>query len=429
MPLLVKRYPRTVILSLFLLAILAFSACVGAPAPTSALPTSTQTAAAATDMPATAAASPVLSTSTLPPLAPPSTSTPVTYTWTLVVDGLTKPNGIANAGDGSGRLFVLEQPGTVRIIQGGLLLADPFLDIHSQVGSQGSEQGLLGIVFDPAYSQTGYFYVNYTNKGGNTVIARFKVSSNPNLADPASEVHILDVQQPYPNHNGGQLAFGPDGFLYIGLGDGGSQGDPHGNGQSVQTLLGKLLRIDVHQGSPYAIPAGNPFVDGGGRPEIWAYGLRNPWRFYFDPLTHGLYIADVGQNLWEEIDYVPPNYTGPAINFGWNCREGLHVYKDCTAPAGSAFGDPVWEYNHSAGGCAIISGLVYHGKALPGMDGVYLFGDYCSGLVWGLTNTNGQNWNANQLFQTHFLITAFGLDEAGEAYLVDQHGGIYRLSQ
>jgi glucose/arabinose dehydrogenase len=346
-----------------------------------------------------------------------------------VVDGLAKPDGIANAGDGSGRLFVLEQPGTVRIIKGGLLLTDPFLDIRDRAGSQGSEQGLLGIVFDPGYQQNGFFYVNYTDKSGNTVIARFKVSSNPDQADAASEVHILDVQQPYPNHNGGQLAFGPDGYLYIGLGDGGSQGDPHGNGQSIQTLLGKLLRIDVHKGSPYAIPPDNPFVKGGGRPEIWAYGLRNPWRFFFDPLTNGLYIADVGQDTWEEIDYVPPNYQGPTLNFGWNCREGLHPYKDCLPPSGSTFTDPVWEYDHSQGSCAIIGGPVYHGKELPGMDGVYLFGDYCSGLIWGLTQTNGQNWNANLLFQTNFLITSFGLDEAGEVYVADQHGGIYRLSQ
>ena len=408
---------------------LALTACGGEPAPTTSLPTRTQAASLTPQPPATAVASPVSSTPTLTPPASTLTPTPVTYTWKRVVVGLNKPDGIANAGDGSGRIFVLEQPGTVRIIQDGLLLADLFLDIRAQVGSQGSEQGLLGIVFDPSYSQNGFFYLNYTDKGGNTVIARFKVSSNPDQADAASELHILDVQQPYPNHNGGQLAFGPDGYLYIGLGDGGSQADPHGNGQSVQTLLGKLLRIDVHQGSPYAIPADNPFAGGGGRPEIWAYGLRNPWRFSFDPLTHGLYIADVGQDLWEEIDYVPPVYTGPALNFGWNCREGQHDYKGCTASAGSNFTDPVWEYDHSAGNCAIIGGAMYRGQTLPGMDGVYLFGDYCSGQIWGLTNTGGQNWNAKLLFQTQFLITAFGLDQAGEVYLADQHGDLYRLSQ
>ncbi len=416
-----------------LLLLLALTACGGLPVPTALLPTVTQPATPTSLPTPVAKANPFTPTPTVPQPTlsptPAATPTPVVYTWQPVAAGLDKPDSIANAGDGSGRLFVIEQPGTVRIIEGGLLLTTPFLDLRDRVGSQGSEQGLLGIVFDPAYRQNGFFYVNYTDKNGNTVIARFKVSSNPDQADASSEVHILDVPQPYPNHNGGQLAFGPDGYLYIGLGDGGSEDDPLGNGQSRQTLLGKLLRIDVHQGSPYAIPPDNPFARGGGRPEIWAYGLRNPWRFYFDPLTHGLYIADVGQDLWEEIDYVPPNYSGAALNFGWSCREGLHAYQGCQPPAGVTFTDPVWEYDHSQGSCAIIGGPVYHGKALPGLDGVYLFGDYCSGRVWGLAQASGGAWNASLLFQTHFLITSFGVDEAGEVYVADQHGGIYRLSQ
>ncbi len=354
------------------------------------------------------------------------TQNPASFTWTLVANGLNDPIGIANAADGSGRLFVLEKAGAVRIVKNGQLQPTPFLDIRSQVRSSGSEQGLLGLVFDPDYQNNGYFYVDYTDLRGNTVIARFSAAGNPDQADASSEKTILTFAQPFSNHNGGQLAFGPDGYLYIGAGDGGSEGDPRNNGQSLTTFLGKILRIDVHQSSPYTIPASNPFASGGGMAEIWAYGLRNPWRFSFDQASGDLFIGDVGQDNWEEVDVVSSGYQGPALNFGWSCREGLHAYKGCSPTPGVTFTDPVWEYDHSQG-CAIIGGIVYRGKDLPALDGVYLTGDYCSGNVWGVSNLSGQGWNGQLLYQTGLAITSFGVDESGEVFLTDQHGGLYQL--
>jgi glucose/arabinose dehydrogenase len=351
---------------------------------------------------------------------------PSIYNWQSVADGLERPVGLFNAGDGSGRLFVLEQPGTIRIIKEGEVLPTPFLDIVDRVGSGGSEQGLLGLAFHPNYAENGHFYVNYTDRNGNTVIARFSVSDNPDQADPASEVQLLGVEQPFGNHNGGMLAFGPDGYLYLGLGDGGSAGDPFGNAQSLSTLLGKILRIDVDDGDPYAIPPDNPFASGGGRPEIWAYGLRNPWRFSFDLLTNDLYIGDVGQNQWEEIDFLPAGSPGGA-NFGWNYREGAHPYEG-SPPAGLNLIDPVAEYDHSQG-CSVTGGYVYRGQDLPDWSGVYLYGDYCSGLVWGLLHLPDGSWQNARLFESGARITSFGQDQAGEIYLVDYQGGIYRLGK
>ena len=265
----------------------------------------------------------------------------------------------------------------ILIFKGGQLLPTPFLDISLKVGSRYTEQGLLGLAFHPDYARSGFFYVNYTDENGKTVIARFHVSAaDPDLADPASETDILRVDQPYNNHNGGGLAFGSDGYLYIGLGDGGSEGDPLLNGQNLRTLLGKMLRIDVDHGTSYAIPAGNPFAKVGGMPEIWAYGLRNPWRFSFDRLTGDLYIADVGQDAWEEIDFVTAGLPG-GMDFGWSYYEGLHPYKG-QPPANATFTWPISEYSH-AYGCAVTGGYVYRGTALPEWQGVYFFGDYCSG--------------------------------------------------
>ncbi len=229
---------------------------------------------------------------------------PAGYTWNRIAGGFDRADTVASAGDGSGRLFILEQAGTIRVVNGNKLEPAPFLDISDRVGSRGNEQGLLGIAFHPNFNQNGYFFVDFTDRNGNTVIARFTAPTGKN-ADPASELVILQVKQPFPNHNGGQLVFGPDHYLWIGLGDGGSQGDPNNNGQSLDTLLGKILRLDVDHASPYAIPKDNPFASGGGRPELWAYGLRNPWRVTFDRQTGDLFIADVGQDLWEEIDYLP----------------------------------------------------------------------------------------------------------------------------
>lgn len=339
--------------------------------------------------------------------------------WIPVVDGLSQPVGLAHTDDD--RLFVVERGGTIRIVQAGTLAPQPFLDITGLVGSDNTEQGLLGLAFHPRFRQNGFFYVDYTDVRGNTVIARYHADPGSMAADPNSEHVILRVQQPFPNHNGGQLAFGPDGMLYIGLGDGGSQGDPNGNGQSLDTLLAKVLRIDVDAGDPYGIPANNPFARGGGRPEIWAYGLRNPWRFAFDRLTGDLYIADVGQDAWEEIDFQPAGSPGGA-NYGWNLREGLHAYAgDSTA----GMVDPVAEYSHDQG-CAVIGGAVIRAPSLPAWQGTYLFGDYCSGRVWGLTNVAG-TWQTRLLFKTPYHITSFGEDQAGEVYMADFGGSLLHL--
>ena len=352
---------------------------------------------------------------------------PSGYSWQMVVDGLNSPEGMVNAGDGSGRLFIVEQAGLIRILKDGALLGTPFLDLTSKVDCCG-ERGLLGLAFHPKYSENGFFYINYTERVNNklyTVIARYNVSaSDPNLADPNSEMRLLTIEQPFQNHNGGQLQFGPDGYLYIGMGDGGSVGDPLGNGQSLQTLLGKLLRIDVDNSQPYAIPGDNPFVNGGGLWEIWAYGLRNPWRFSFDRLTGDLYIGDVGQDAWEEIDYLPAGSPG-GENFGWNYYEGLHTYRG-SPPGETKFVMPVAEYNHELGN-AVIGGYVYRGQNLPAWWGVYLYGDYGSGRVWGLLQLADGSWQNAQLFDTGFSISSFGMDEDGEIYLVDDNGSIYML--
>jgi glucose/arabinose dehydrogenase len=357
---------------------------------------------------------------------------PSLYTWTPVVTGLDRPIGITNAGDGSGILYVIEKAGVIRMIQNGQLLPDPFLDIRNLVKSLGGEQGLLGIAFHPNYSQNGFYYVDYTDLNGNTVITRFSKSLTTTSEIPstvaASQVILLQIHQPYANHNGGQLAFGPDGYLYIGMGDGGSEGDPHAYGQSVQTLLAKILRIDVDHGSPYAIPAGNPYANGGGLPEIWALGLRNPWRFSFDSRTGDLYIGDVGQDLWEEIDYLPASFNAVPANFGWSIREGLHPYKNTPNDTGTPLIDPVYEYGHDLG-CAVIGGYVYRGSALPDLNRVYLLGDNCSGRLWGLIGTGNGSFKGQVLFQTGLNISSFGVDENGEIYLADLGGGIYQLEK
>jgi glucose/arabinose dehydrogenase len=351
--------------------------------------------------------------------------TPDTYQWKQIGSGLTSPVDMADPGDGSGRLLIVEKPGLIQILQNGVLLAEPFLDITDRVLSSGTEQGLLGIALHPQYKSNGFFYVNYIDVDGNTVIARFKVTSNLNVADKNSEKILLHVRQPFPNHNGGSMVFGPDGYLYMGLGDGGSQGDPHLNGQNTNVFLGKILRVDVDHGDPYAIPKDNPFVNGGGLPEIWAYGLRNPWRFSFDRQTGDLYIADVGQDLYEEIDFLPAHSPGGS-NFGWSFREGFHPYKG-NPPAGAKFVDPVWEYTHDQG-CSITGGFVYRGKALPKLAGVYFYGDYCSGNIWGLQKGANGKWQSSLLFQSGRSISSFGQDQAGELYLLDLNGGgIYQL--
>lgn len=346
---------------------------------------------------------------------------PASYTWTPVASGLNAPVGFAHAGDD--RIFILERSGRIQIFQAGSVQPVSFLDITDRVRGSG-EQGLLGVAFHPQYASNGYFYVNYTDQNGNTHISRFSVrSDNPDLADPGTEKQILFIEQPFPNHNGGAMAFGSDHYLYIGLGDGGSGGDPLGNGQSLSTLLGKVLRIDIDQGDPYTIPAGNPFANNGGRPEIWAYGLRNPWRFAFDRLTGDLYIGDVGQNQYEEINFQSSGSLG-GENYGWNVLEGTACYgsnqcqTDGTTP-------PVFTYSHAVGGCSVTGGVVYRGPAMPEWQGVYLFGDYCSGTVGGLLPA--ANWQQAWLFPGLGNISSFGEDAAGEVYLADLSGVIYQF--
>ena len=345
---------------------------------------------------------------------------PATLTLTPVAGGLTDPVAIANAADGSNRLFVLEQRGTVRIVRNGVVSPTPFLNITSLVTS-GGEQGLLGIAFPPGFASGKTFYVNYTNRSGigNTSIASFRVGSDPEFADPATRTEILGLVQPFANHNGGQLAFGPDGLLYIGTGDGGSSGDPQGNGQRLDTLLGKILRIDVRSGTtPYAIPA-NPFGN-----EIWAYGLRNPWRFSFDRTTGDLYVADVGQNQVEEINFQPAG-AGAGANYGWDLMEGSQCFENpgCSS-AGLTL--PVAEYLHGSGDCSVTGGFIYRGS-IAELQGIYLYGDFCSGRIWGLRN-NGSNWSNQLLIDTPYAISTFGEDENGEVYLADYNSGtIYRI--
>ncbi len=341
------------------------------------------------------------------------------YQWSLVADGLTQPIGLSTARDGSGRLFVIEKPGQIRIISDGSLLPEPFLDIRDRVGDSGSEQGLLGLAFHPDYEGNGYFFVNYTDHDGDTVVSRFVVSENENRADPDSESKVLVINQPYKNHNGGQVLFGPDGYLWVTTGDGGAGGDPEDNAQNLNNLLGKLLRINVDQ-QPYSIPEDNPFGD-----EIWAYGLRNPWRITFDPATGDLYIADVGQNQWEEINYLPWDAPGGA-NFGWDFLEGNHTFEG-TPPDDADLIGPVAEYDHSKG-CSVSGGAVYRGS-LSDWQGVYLYGDFCSGLIWGLLKTPDGGWQNEILYDTNAGITAISQDEAGEVYMLDIQGGVYRLEE
>jgi len=380
-----------------------------------------------TDIPAT----PVLPTETATAVPPtetaaiPSTSTnattfpnPDNYTWVTVVSGLERPVDLQPVSDGPGRLFIVEKVGRIRVLQDGQLLDTPFLDISDQVGDRGNEQGFLGLAFHPNYAENGLFFVNYTDNNGNTVIARYHGTADPNIADPNSEVALLNVNQPFQNHNGGVLAFGPDGYLYAGLGDGGSAGDPQGNAQSLDTFLGKILRLDVDSGNPYVVPPENPFGN-----EIWAYGLRNPWRFSFDRETDDMYIGDVGQNNWEEIDFVSAGAPG-GINFGWNYFEGNHAYEG-TPPQDAQLVPPVAEYSHSQG-CSVTGGYVYRGS-MPEWNGIYLYGDYCSGIVWGLIRSNG-GWFNQVLFEAVGNITSFGQDESGEVYIILDGGQILRLS-
>jgi hypothetical protein len=315
-----------------------------------------------------------------------------------------------------GRIFVVEQPGRIRVIRNGVLQATPFLDITSRVLYSG-ERGLLSVAFDPQYATNHFFYVYFTTQtNGDIRIERFTTTTNPEVADPASSKLILTTaHSSQPNHNGGLLTFGPDGMLYAGLGDGGGGGDPFGNGQNFNALLGSLLRLDVDHGDPYAVPPDNPFVgQANHRGEIWAKGLRNPWRYAFDPPSGNLYIADVGQNLHEEVDVVPASKAG--VNYGWNIMEGFSCYNATTCNQ-TGLQPPVIDYDHN-GPCSITGGYVYRGTAIDGLQGHYLYSDYCAGFLKSFRFDNGTAADQHDWGLTASQVTSFGRDFAGELYLI-----------
>jgi glucose/arabinose dehydrogenase/plastocyanin len=370
-----------------------------------------------------------------------------------VTDGLAEPINVDSPKDGSGRIFVAERGGKIRIVQDGQLLEEPFLDISGDVEFQFLEEGLLGFTFHPDYANNGLFYVNYTNllRSGDVVTVQYGTSQDdPNKADTSSPIIISTREQPYPNHIGGDIHFGPDGYLYIGHGDGGLEGDPLDAGQDLTTHLGKMLRIDVSPavavamgedpgfavvgGHAYVIPTDNPFTQGDilidlfgateddfaelhpkAQPEIWSFGLRNPWSFSFDRETGDLWISDVGQNFWEEIDMEPADSEG-GVNYGWKFLQGSHCFPDSANPDCPKVGTlPVAEYEHSLG-CTVVGSSVYRGAEAPDLNGVYFAGDYCSGRVWGVAPDDAGAWQMEELLDTSLLLTGAGEDEAGEIY-------------
>lgn len=351
-----------------------------------------------------------------------------------IAEDLNRPLFVTGAGDDSGRIFIIEQGGAIRIWRDGELSPTPFLDISERVNDDAPERGLLGLAFAPDYADSGSFFVDYTDADGATVVARFTADPNdPDRADPTSERQVLRIEQPASNHNGGMLLFGPDGYLYIGTGDGGAANDKFGNGQNPETLLGKMLRIDVSNDDeqPYAIPPDNPWVavDWNGvdvRDEIWAVGLRNPWRYSFDRATGDLWIADVGQRLYEEIDLIPAGASGP-FNFGWPLMEGNHCFPENTECDPTGLVLPVLEYSHE-GSCSVTGGYVYRGQAFPGLDGVYFYSDYCSGDIWTLIPDGGGGWRNAMVLDTDMSVSSFGEDDQGELYVTDLGGGgVYRI--
>lgn len=422
--------------------------------PPTAQPHATSSAATATTTPTAEPTSSPAPTETPPPNTPtpqatatsspsptPALAAQTTITLTPFIDGLTRPVYLTHNGGGS--LYVVEQAGRILAIQQtqgkAVLRQTPFLDITSRVGSSRNEQGLLSMAFSPNYARDNAFWVNYTDNDGHTVISRFVVNNANNAAsasaDPASEQIVLRIEQPYANHNGGQLKFGPDRMLYIGMGDGGSQGDPQGNGQNLQSKLGKLLRIDVlsqnaNQGANkgYVIPPNNPFASDKASAEVWAWGLRNPWRFSFDRQTGDLYIADVGQSNAEEIDFQPANSKG-GENYGWNKREGFEAYRggEDSDANGRAFTPPIHAYGRSDG-CSVTGGYVYRGATIPALQGAYLFADYCSGKIWQLRRDRAGMWQNTLLLDTDLRISSFGEAPNGELYVLDLDGAIYTIT-
>lgn len=345
-----------------------------------------------------------------------------------VASGLAYPVYLTAAPGDTSRLFIVEKGGTVRVLRHGVLLPTPFIDLSGRV-TKGSEQGLLGMAFHPTDGRVVLsFTVAGPERGGRSRVATFTPGADPDVLDPASEQLVIEVDQPYSNHNGGHVAFGPDGYLYFGLGDGGSGGDPQGHGQDRSDLLGSLLRLDLDHGLPYTVPASNPFVgQAGARGELWNWGLRNPWRFSFDRANGNLYIADVGQNEWEEVDVQPAASPG-GENYGWAVMEGEHCYTGSGCNRNGLV-MPVIEYGHGDG-CSITGGYVYRGQAIPELAGTYFYGDYCDGWIrsfvyQGGTATNASSWPS---LDTGQQITSFGEDARGELYVVLAGGTIYRIA-
>jgi glucose/arabinose dehydrogenase len=359
------------------------------------------------------------------PVAPDFDPNGISITFQSVASGFSSPVLVTNAGDGSNRLFVVEQGGRIKIITNGNVLGTPFLDIHNGI-STGGERGLLGLAFHPNFETNHKLYVNFTNTSGDTAINEYRVTTDPDRVSTTTGRRILTIDQPYSNHNGGNLAFGPDGYLYIGMGDGGSAGDPGNRAQNLNSLLGKMLRINVNGTSgsrQYRIPSTNPYVGKTGRDEIWARGLRNPWRWSFDRFTGNLWIGDVGQNRYEEIDRSTVNSrpAGWGANYGWRVMEGRHCYVPSSGCDTSHKTLPIVEYTHTYG-CSVTGGFVYRGAAYPMLRGGYFFGDYCTGRIW--TVYAGARSPARRTFlaQPNINISSFGESESGELYVVD-HGG------
>jgi glucose/arabinose dehydrogenase len=351
----------------------------------------------------------------------------------LKASGLSKPVFVTSARDGTGRLFIVEQTGRIRILKDGHVLATPFLNISSEV-SGATEQGLLGLAFHPSFKTNRKLYVNFTNRSGDTVVREYRASaSNPNVVATSTKRRIIKIDQPYANHNGGMLAFGPDGYLYIGMGDGGGAGDPGNRAQSTGTLLGKMLRININGTTAtkaYRIPSSNPYVGRPGLNEIWQSGLRNPWRFSFDRATGDMWIGDVGQGNWEEVDRAVrvSSGAGRGTNWGWNVLEGTHCYPPSTtscATAGKAM--PLLEYDHGGGRCAVTGGYVYRGSAIPVLRGGYVFADFCTGEIWVVPANASAPAGKVLLLDTDLLISSFGEDAHGELWVTDLGGHLYKV--
>lgn len=371
---------------------------------------------------------PTLEPTPTPEPTPTETPIPVTLAQSVelewIIGGYARPLYLTHAGDE--RLFIVEQQGVVYAVLDGQQLPGPFLDIRDRVNNNANERGLLSIAFHPDYPNNGRFFVYYTDASGAAVISEFAVSDDPNVALANSERQLLRAGQPYENHNGGHLLFGPDGYLYAGFGDGGSQGDPQNNGQNAESLLGSIIRIDIDNGELYAIPADNPFVaDDSARNEIWSIGWRNPWRITFDRATGDMYVADVGQNLIEEVSFEVADSSG-GLNYGWNVMEGSSCYlSEACDRAGKVL--PIIEYTHAAGGCSITGGYVYRGAQSPALWGNYLYVDYCFGDIFAAANVDGE-WQTRMVLPTEMIISSFGEDAAGELYVMDHvNGNIYRI--